>query len=75
MAVVYNYYSAHAKLPVNDGVLLGAGAKNSLERYIAPDTPGLFGGWIIHREGFRAPHVVEIARLQAWSLKPAIRQN
>ncbi len=49
------------------------GITNSLERFIAPDSPSLFGGWIIHREGFRAPRVVEIARLQAWTLKPARR--
>jgi hypothetical protein len=40
---------------------------------VAPDTPGLFGGWIIHKEGFRAPRIVEQARLQAWTLKPAMR--
>ena len=39
---------------------------------VAKDSPGLFGGWIIHKEGFRAPKVMEIARLQAWTLKPAI---
>lgn len=43
------------------------------ERYIADDTPGLFGGWIIHKEGFRAPKILEVARWQTWTLKPAIR--
>lgn len=42
------------------------------ERRIAKDTPGLFGGWVIHKEGFRAPKVMEVARLQAWTLKPAV---
>lgn len=50
---------------------------NNLEllpaRHIAKDTPGLFGGWTIHRAGFRAPKILEVARLQAWTLKPAIR--
>jgi len=41
------------------------------ERHVAADTPGLFGGWIIHKEGFRAPKMMELARLQAWTLKPA----
>ena len=45
------------------------------ERHIAKDTPGLFGGWIIHKEGFRAPKVLEVARLQAWTLKPALRKD
>ncbi len=41
-------------------------------KFVAQDTPNLFGGWIIHKEGFRAPKILEIARLQAWTLKPAI---
>jgi hypothetical protein len=43
-------------------------------RYIAEDKPNLFGGWIIHKEGFRAPKLLEIARLQAWTLKPALHR-
>ena len=43
------------------------------ERFVAEDTPDLFGGWIIHPEGFRAPRIVEMAKLQAWTLKPAER--
>jgi hypothetical protein len=39
---------------------------------VARDTPKLFGDWVIHREGFSAPKVMDIARLQAWTLKPAI---
>lgn len=41
-------------------------------RHVAKDTPNLFGGWVIHRVGFRAPKILEVARLQAWTLKPAI---
>ena len=41
------------------------------ERQVAPDSPELFGGWIIHPEGFRAPRILEQARLQSWTLKPA----
>lgn len=44
-------------------------------RRVAADTPGLFGGWVIHREGFRAPKILEVARLQAWTLKPALRKD
>ena len=43
------------------------------EKHIAKDTADLFGGWIIHEEGFRAPRILEQARLQAWTLKPALR--
>jgi hypothetical protein len=42
------------------------------DKYIAKDTPDLFGGWVIHKEGFRAPKIMDIARLQAWTLKPAV---
>jgi hypothetical protein len=45
------------------------------ERHVAKDTPNLFGGWVIHKEGFRAPKVLEVARLQAWTLKPALRKD
>ena len=59
--------------PSADGILpLGHHVPVLPERHIAPDTPDLFGGWVIHRENFRAPQIVEQARLQAWTLKPAI---
>jgi hypothetical protein len=45
------------------------------ERYVAKDTPDLFGGWIIHKDGFRAPKILEIARLQTWTLKPALLKS
>lgn len=52
-------------------VAVPRGTRVSTERHIAEDTPQLFGGWVIHREGFRAPRILEQARLQAWTLKPA----
>ncbi len=48
-----------------------SGTAVATEKHVAQDTPGLFGGWIIHKEGFRAPRIMEQARLQAWTLKPA----
>lgn len=42
---------------------------------VAEDTPKLFGDWVIHKEGFRAPKILEIARLQTWTMKPAIRAS
>jgi hypothetical protein len=44
------------------------------ERYVAEDSPRLWG-WVIFPEGFHAPHLMELARLQAWTLKPAILQR
>jgi len=52
-------------------VAIPSGTAVATERYVADDTPELFGGWIIHPEGFRAPRIVEMAKLQAWTLKPA----
>ncbi|HEV8132050.1 MAG TPA: hypothetical protein VGQ81_12415 [Acidobacteriota bacterium] len=40
-------------------------------RYIADDSPQLFS-WVILPEGFHAPRVMELAKLQAWTLKPAV---
>lgn len=59
----------------DSAIPLGQHTKILPERHVAADTPDLFGGWIIHKEGFRAPKVMELARLQAWTLKPAIAQG
>ncbi len=40
-------------------------------KYVSEDRPGLWG-WVIFPENFRAPKMMELARLQAWTLKPAI---
>ena len=43
------------------------------DQYVAEDSPKLWG-WIIFPEGFHAPRLMELARLQAWTLKPALLQ-
>jgi len=40
------------------------------EKYVATDAQRTFN-WPIHPEGFSAPELLELARLQAWTLKPA----
>jgi NAD(P)-dependent dehydrogenase (short-subunit alcohol dehydrogenase family) len=40
------------------------------EKYISTDPKGSFG-WPIHPKGFAAPELLDLARLQAWTLKPA----
>lgn len=40
-------------------------------KYVADDSPGLWG-WVIFPEDFRAPHMMEVAKLQAWTVKPAV---
>jgi hypothetical protein len=75
LASAYDHYNKTGKLPLPEGVGLGSGLELLPARHIAQDTPELFGGWIIHREGFRAPKILEVARLQAWTLKPAIPRH
>ncbi len=41
------------------------------DRHVAEDSLALWG-WIIFPEGFHAPRIMELARLQAWTLKPAV---
>ena len=41
-----------------------------MEKYVATDATGTFS-WPIHPDGFSAPELLEMARLQAWTLKPA----
>jgi hypothetical protein len=53
-------------------VTLPTGTKLLTPNHVVSDSPNVYGGWIIHKQGFRAPHILEIARLQAWTLKPAI---
>jgi hypothetical protein len=44
------------------------------DRYVAEDSPELWS-WPIFPEGFHAPRIMELARLQAWTLKPAVMQH
>ncbi len=39
-------------------------------KYVAEDSPPLWG-WVIFPPGFRAPNLMALAKLQAWTLKPA----
>ncbi len=41
------------------------------DRYVAEDSEKLWG-WVIFPEGFHAPSIMKLGRLQAWTLKPAI---
>jgi hypothetical protein len=41
------------------------------DRYVAEDSVALWG-WPIFPEGFHAPNIMALARLQAWTLKPAV---
>jgi hypothetical protein len=41
------------------------------KKYVADDSPRLWG-WVIFPTGFNAPRMMEIAKLQAWTIKPAV---
>jgi hypothetical protein len=40
-------------------------------QYVADDNPKLWG-WVIFPPGFKAPEMMQLARRQAWTLKPAV---
>lgn len=40
-------------------------------RYVAEDSPALWD-WVIFPEGFHSAHLMSLAKLQAWTLKPAL---
>lgn len=44
------------------------------DRHVSADSPGLWG-WPIFPKGFHAPRIMQLARLQAWTLKPALLQQ
>jgi len=71
MAAAWNFHRQHDGPLAGQTVLLGHEVGVLPERHLAKDTPELFGGWVIHKTGFRAPQLMELARLQAWTLKPA----
>jgi len=43
----------------------------TVAKYVADDSPALWG-WVIFPDKFRAPKMMALARLQSWTLKPAI---
>jgi len=40
-------------------------------KYVAEDSPALWN-WVIFPPGFHSPSIMNLARLQAWTLKPAL---
>ena len=43
----------------------------TVAKYVAEDSPRLWG-WVIFPDNFRAPKMMALARLQSWTLKPAV---
>jgi hypothetical protein len=62
-----------ATLAAYNGTSASAGihrANLEFEKYFSTDAKGSFS-WPIHPEGFSAPELLELGRLQGWTLKPA----
>jgi hypothetical protein len=62
-----------ATLAADDGVARAVAVRHGnleMEKYVATDAKRAFD-WPIHPAGFSAPQLLELARLQAWTLKPA----
>jgi hypothetical protein len=72
LARVYQFHRRNGKLPTRAGVDLGTRVELLPAGHVTADTPGAFD-WVIHKPGFRGPHLLALARLQTWTLKPAIR--
>jgi hypothetical protein len=47
-----------------------APARLAAADYVADDSPDLWD-WVIFPHGFHAPKLMALAKLQAWTLKPA----
>jgi hypothetical protein len=47
-----------------------APARLAAAQYVADDSPSLWD-WVIFPQGFHAPHLMSLAKLQAWTIKPA----
>ena len=41
------------------------------KKYVADDSSGLWG-WVVFPKDFNAPGMMELAKLQAWTIKPAV---
>ena len=62
-----------ATLASYDGTSVSAGIRRAnleFENYFSTDPKGSFS-WPIHPEGFSAPELLDLGRLQGWTLKPA----
>ena len=71
LASAASAYERNGSFP--DAVPIAHGTELLTASHVVKDGPDVFGGWIIHPENFRAPKILDVARLQCWTLKPAMR--
>jgi hypothetical protein len=71
----YLYTLAEVALELLDGQslpdVIGLKPAQLKTTYVAGDDPKLWG-WVIFPRGFRAPTLMDLAKRQAWTLKPAV---
>jgi hypothetical protein len=72
VGVARAYNALHGDKQRPDQVELGRNVELLTARHVVEDKPNVYGGWVIHRANYRAPKILDVARLQAWTLKPAI---
>jgi hypothetical protein len=71
MASAFLFLQEQGKSP-RDGVHLGKGLAVLTAEHVAKEPAGHFN-WVIHKADFRPVKILDVARLQAWTLKPALR--
>ncbi|MBL8823895.1 MAG: hypothetical protein JNJ77_15015 [Planctomycetia bacterium] len=73
MVRTLDYRSQIRQKPLRTVLLISTDPGLLTTKHVADNGPHLWK-WVIFPEGFSAPNVMHHARLQAWTLKPAIRQ-
>lgn len=73
--IAYEVERGYLSVAVLDGGYVTLRSGNfTADKYVADDDPKIFN-WVIHPEGFHAPKLMELAKLQAWTLKPAVMKK
>ena len=55
----------------SSGAVVARKGNAEFRDYVTKDPEKTYD-WVIHPQGFRAPELLDLARLQAWTLKPAL---
>jgi len=71
VAIAEAAQSLHQEAQPPDSVVF-APARLAAADYVADDSPDLWD-WVIFPHGFHAPKIMALAKLQAWTLKPAMK--
>ena len=72
LAFACQFAGEKGKLPL-EGVRIGSGLRVLTERYVAAGPTGRV--WVIHKPGLCWDKILAVGRLQAWTLKPAVRSS